>query len=88
MHTEEPVVSSRAGDAPLSTDGQPGTGHAPGQRSVQQANGLHLLGFEEEEEEAVLAGSAGKAASVLSRLYFMFSVFSYIFKRNASYVHG
>lgn len=66
MHAEEPVVSSRTGDATLSADGHAGTGCAPGQRYVQQANGLHLLGFEEEEEEEVLAGSAGKPASVIS----------------------
>lgn len=75
MHAEEPVVSSRAGDATFSADGHAGTGHAPGQRSVQQANGLHLLGFEEEEEEAVLAGSAGKPTSVLSISYSMFSIY-------------
>lgn len=66
MHAEEPVVSSRTGDAAVSADGQPGTGHAPGQRSVQQAHGLHLLGFEEEEEEEVLAGPAGQPTSLLS----------------------
>lgn len=66
VHAEEPVVPSRAGDAAVSADGQPGTGHALGQRSVQQAHGLHLLGFEEEEEEEVLAGSAGTPTSVLS----------------------